>query len=183
MLADNRTFSIPPNLFPLTIPPFDERLVTICFAPGTNGEFSDTIAMNLDCWYRIPVSASAPLITMTGNTDCGPGIHVRQLADSEYALKVGLPYPNPAVESVELSVVRHAPAGDDSFTETCILHNAFGEFIGAAHYRQHHAQQWGAAIEEEGTFVINVSDLQEGLYFIRVVAADGTFVHPVIICR
>jgi hypothetical protein len=41
----------------------------------------------------------------------------------------------------------------------------------------------GAAIEVEGAFVINVSELPEGLYFVQVVAPDGTVVHPVIISR
>jgi hypothetical protein len=179
VLRLNTAFSVPPSQFPIILPPGESRWITVCFAPGSAIAFSDTMLLAFDCASPLTLAGNGVVETFGVTDNCGQRLRI--IPDSLGLLSiVARPRPNPAASHIVVSVVRAAAA---EATETCALVDVNGVTIATATPHVVSVRTVGIQALSETEYIMDVSSVPAGAYFVRY--RSGAFVRttPVIVAH
>ena|GEM_PF-4263509 len=180
-MLGNTRYSIPPGQFPLTIPAGESRPIRFCHAPALVGEDSDTLLIDNDCDPLMLPIASAGISSVADASVCTVRLGFGEGAGEGY-LRVGAPYPNPARSSLSVPVELALPDGVHRDLG-CVLYDQLGTQRGTGAYVRRSTESLSGARREEGSFLLDVTLLPQGAYFITIGAGRDGVTLPVFVRR
>jgi hypothetical protein len=150
-LRRNVDFSIPPSQLPLTIPPLDSTILTICFSPQMlhKWEYRDTLEIDEDCFFkRLIVRARLDTNFFGGSSNCNVQIKAKSAFEGERGIvMVSAPFPEKLVIQIE--------GKPDNVPAKVELFDVFGTQI---RYTE----------SNQNIIELDLSALARGIYFVRV---------------
>jgi photosystem II stability/assembly factor-like uncharacterized protein len=160
-LSQNLSFSLLPSQFPIIFEPLETKQFTICYYPNKFGKEVDTMTIFDRCWDQIFIligfgipenyySESLCDVKVFGQTF--------QFSNSSHNFNE-LPFPNPS------SGVVFVPLPMNANNISLKVFNVLGE--------QHNFQIEKLNIDGVNYFVLNLSSLYTGMYFIQIYSDEG----------
>ncbi len=175
--ADNMYFSLPPGQFPIVIAPLDSVRLLACYTPSQPERESDTLIVADNCSIkRAVVFGSGGKSTYTVESQCDISLTLRTIAYNSFLLRMHPPAPNPASDIVRIPVTFQAEEPDQALLR-CTLHDEFGTVVAAGTID-------GLSTSGSmtyGEFILDVSHLAQGMYFISVLTPYGSSVLPLVV--
>ncbi len=176
----NTSFSIPPGQFPLVIPSGGTGRLEVCFEPGSGGDTSDSIIIGDPCPLFIPVAAYG--VRELDGEVCNTTIVIRQAGAGISKVRIDAPRPNPGSAIVEVPV---EILGDRSTAIVGVpqVRDALGTTVMYPEYTMRSSTGSGSTYREEGMYLLDVSALPQGVYWLMIPTGDGMASHPILIAR
>jgi hypothetical protein len=181
-LTRNSAFNLVAGQLPLSIAPGEIRNLAVCYYPSTLEVERDTLMVASDCPLAIPIVAVGSIAVQVGSGSCASDLRFK-LDTSAYYLKASSPYPNPSSASIQILIELVRPSGQLYSAERCVLVDAMGNEVANGVYAASTSEQWSNQTHELGSFTFDVRGVAQGLYFVRIISAEGEQVFSVVVER
>jgi photosystem II stability/assembly factor-like uncharacterized protein len=176
----NIFFSIPRGQFPIVIPPYESRTMTVCFSPDRFDDLRDTILLPDRCSpHIIPLLGNGRPENLIGEGPCGSVIEITTVGLQDFALYSSDPFPNPAYKRTELTAIVSVPKDKDFQLKGTII-NMLGKPVAYAQF-DFSSKPDGDSIVHSGDIIFETDHLESGTYLILLNFMGRTKAYPIII--
>jgi hypothetical protein len=179
-LRDKYYFSAIPSQFPLTLEPFQEIELEVCFKGDSIGNFEDIMEIADNCGPKyIRLEAVIENKTLKGISKCDvPWSFTPISLVGDYTFRTSLPFPNPTKGKISVDYIEFRDSKETS--STISLYDSRGAYVTDLEREITDLDYYENGILEKGQFNLT-RELRNGVYFIRIQSLDEIRFEPIII--
>ncbi len=181
-LAANIIFSIPPDQLPLTVPPHGEGLLRICYDPEGIGSDTDTLFLNTDCLYIVPLAAESFWPDISASDLCGTELGIGPPDTTRALVKISPPYPNPGSGKLAIPIEWSA-SPSIPFDGRCVVQDLLGNVVAEGRYASTAEEVRNAVSHRRGTFTVDLDPVPPGTYVVTAAAGDVVKGYSIVVVR
>ncbi len=184
LLKFNINFSIPQSQFDFVIPANGTKDLTICSSPNSMGELFDTLFIPDVCSrHAIPMEIYGLANNYSGTSSCDFKLKFKTSdLPFKHGINTGKPYPNPVSGITHIPYEKYYKAGEN-FDESISINSIFSTINIKSTKEIQSSSIESGIIREAGQYLIDVENVNQGIYIIIVTDFQSTQTFPLMIQR
>ena len=182
-LKYNTSFSIPQSQFSFTLMPGEKRDVKVCFMPHDMKMKEDSLVIEDICWsHRVYVRGTSKDLRLNAVSECGDSISANIIKTSKSYFIFQHPYPNPSDRIINVPYSFVAASADD-FNLDIKVFNSVGIDQKISASRIANVSESDGQVNISGSYRINLTDADQGVYFVKISSEGKQLIYSVYIIR